>query len=47
MDFAAAVAETAAVMDNGRVVAVGPVEKIMSDSDLMLKHGLEVPKRFA
>ncbi len=46
MEFAAAVADTAAVMDAGVVIAVGPVEEIMSDSDLMLKHGLEVPKRF-
>lgn len=47
MDFAAAVADTAVVMSAGRVIAVGPVQKMMSDSDLMLKHGLEVPKRFA
>jgi len=47
MDFAAAVADTAAVMDAGRLVVAGPVKKIMSDSQLMLNHGLEVPKKFA
>jgi cobalt/nickel transport system ATP-binding protein len=47
MDFAAAVADTAVVIDAGRVVVAGPVEKIMSDSNLMLNHGLEVPKKFA
>jgi hypothetical protein len=34
-------------MDAGRVAIAGPVEKIMSDSNLMLKHGLESPKKFA
>jgi cobalt/nickel transport system ATP-binding protein len=47
MDFAAAVADTAVVMDAGRVAAAGPVEKIMSDSNLMLNHGLEVPKKLS
>jgi cobalt/nickel transport system ATP-binding protein len=46
MDFAADVADTAIIIDAGRVSATGPVEKIMSDSKLMLNHGLEVPKRF-
>jgi len=46
MDFAAAVADTAAVMDAGRVVAVGPAEQIMSDAKLMTSHGLEVPRKF-
>jgi energy-coupling factor transporter ATP-binding protein EcfA2 len=46
MDFAAAVADTAVVMDAGRVVAVGPAEMIMSDSKLMTNHGLEVPGKF-
>lgn len=47
MEFAAAIADTAVVMDAGRMVVDGPVEKIMSDSQLMLNHGLEVPKKFA
>ncbi len=46
MDFAAAVSDTAAVMDAGRVVVVGPAEQIMSDSKLMAAHGLEVPRKF-
>jgi cobalt/nickel transport system ATP-binding protein len=46
MDFAAAVADTAAVMDAGRIVVVGPAEQIMSDSKLMASHGLEVPRKF-
>jgi cobalt/nickel transport system ATP-binding protein len=47
MEFAAAVADTAVVIDAGRVAIDGPVEKIMSDSQLMFDHGLEVPKKFA
>jgi cobalt/nickel transport system ATP-binding protein len=47
MDFAVAVADTAVVMDAGRVIAVGPAEKIMSDPQLMAGHGLEVPRKFA
>jgi cobalt/nickel transport system ATP-binding protein len=47
MDFAAAVADTAVVIDGGRVIVVGPAEKIMSDSKMMTNHGLEVPRKFA
>ena len=46
MDFAAALSDTAVVMDAGRVVAVGPAEQIMSDHKLMATHGLEVPRKF-
>ncbi len=46
MDFAAAIADTAVVLNAGSVVAVGPAEKIMSDSKLMENYGLEVPKRY-
>ena len=46
MDFAAAVADKAAVIDGGKVIAAGPAKKIMSDSKLMTSHGLEVPKKF-
>ena len=46
MDFAAAVADTAVIIDGGQVVITGPADKIMSDSKLMLNHGLEVPKKF-
>jgi energy-coupling factor transporter ATP-binding protein EcfA2 len=46
MDFAAAVAGRVVLLDNGRVIADGPAEKIMSDSELMTGHGLEVPAKF-
>jgi len=46
MDFAAAVAERVVLIDNGRIIADGPAEKIMSDAKLMVDHGLEVPSRF-
>jgi cobalt/nickel transport system ATP-binding protein len=47
MNFAAAVTDTAALIDAGKVVAFGPAEKIMSDADLMAGHRLEVPAKFA
>jgi energy-coupling factor transporter ATP-binding protein EcfA2 len=47
MDFAAAVADRVVLLDNGRIIADGPAEKIMSDSQLMTAHGLEVPRRFS
>ncbi len=43
MDFAAALADRAVLLDKGRIVADGDVERIMSDSELMVAHGLEVP----
>lgn len=46
MDFAAAIAERVVLLDNGRIIADGPAEKIMSDSKLMTTHGLEVPAKF-
>lgn len=47
MDFAAAVTNMTALMDGGRVIALGTTEQIMSDAGLMANHGLEVPKKFA
>ncbi len=47
MNFAATVADTAVVMDAGRIIAAGPAEQIMPDSGLMLGHGLEVPSKYA
>ena len=41
MDFAAALAERAVLLDKGRIVADGDAKKIMSDSALMTEHGLE------
>jgi cobalt/nickel transport system ATP-binding protein len=46
MDFAAAIADTAVIIDGGRVVTAGPADEIMSDLKLMSNHGLEVPKKF-
>ncbi|MDD5064035.1 MAG: ATP-binding cassette domain-containing protein [Phycisphaerae bacterium] len=46
MDFAAAVAERVVLLDNGRIIADGPTQKIMSDPELMTTHGLEVPAKF-
>jgi len=43
MNFAAALAERAVLLDKGRIVADGDAKKIMSDSQLMTEHGLEVP----
>jgi cobalt/nickel transport system ATP-binding protein len=44
MNFAAEVCGRAVVMDEGRVAADGKAAEIMTNSELMLKHGLEVPK---
>jgi cobalt/nickel transport system ATP-binding protein len=45
MDFAAALADRAVLLDDSRIVAEGDAKKIMSDSELMTTHGLEVPGR--
>lgn len=43
MRFAAAVAERAIVVDGGRIVADGPIAKILHNAQLMTSHGLETP----
>jgi len=43
MNFAAALADRAVLLDKGRIIADGDAKKIMSDSKLMTEHGLEVP----
>jgi cobalt/nickel transport system ATP-binding protein len=43
MNFAAAVAERAVLLDNGHIIADGHSREIMWDSKLMTDHGLEVP----
>ena len=43
MDFASRIADRAILIDDGRVITDGPAKKVMFDSDLMEKHGLEVP----
>lgn len=44
MNFAAALADRAVLLDKGRIIADGSAREIMSDSDLMTEHGLENPK---
>ena len=34
-----------AVLDQGRLIAEGPSEQVLSDRELMEAHGLEVPYR--
>lgn len=43
MSFAAALADRAVLLDKGRIIAAGDAKDIMSDSQLMAEHGLEVP----
>lgn len=43
MNFAAAIADKAVLLDNGSIIADGDAKKIMSDSKMMTEHGLEVP----
>lgn len=43
MNFAAAIADRAVLMDNGRIIADGNARDIMSNAQLMSGHGLEVP----
>lgn len=45
MNFAAAVAERAILLDNGRIIADGHSREIMWDQKLMTEHGLEVPSK--
>ena len=41
MNFAAALADRAVLLDKGRIIADGNAKKIMSNSKLMTEHGLE------
>ena len=43
MNFAAALADRAVLLDKGQIIADGWAKRIMSDSKLMNEHGLEVP----
>ena len=45
MNFAAALADRAILLDEGCVIDDGDAKKIMSDSKLMTEHGLEVPNQ--
>jgi cobalt/nickel transport system ATP-binding protein len=46
MNFAAGLCQRAILIDKGAVIADGPARQIMTDSDLMESHGLEVPAAF-
>ncbi|MHC4482344.1 MAG: hypothetical protein ACYSW4_02225 [Planctomycetota bacterium] len=43
MNLAAAIAGRAILLDRGRIIVDGDAKKVMSDSQLMVWHGLEVP----
>jgi cobalt/nickel transport system ATP-binding protein len=43
MNFAFAVADTAVLVDNGRIIAHDAAEEIMLDAELMTTHSLETP----
>jgi len=43
MNFAYAIADRAVLVNDGHIIADGDVKDIMSDFDLMVKNGLEVP----
>lgn len=45
MNFAAALADRAVLIDHGRVIADGQAKVIMSDPELMTGHGLEVANK--
>ena len=47
MNFAASLCERAILIDQGRVIADSDAKHIMSDSQLMQTHGLEVPAVFS
>jgi len=43
MDLAWSLCERAVVLDGGRLITDGPAVAVMTDADLMHRHGLEVP----
>ena len=47
MEFVRATCRRVIVMDGGRMIADGVTDAILGDSDLMLRHGLEVPHSLA
>ena len=42
MNFAASIAERAILVDNGQIIADEPVKKMLYNTELMDKHGLEI-----
>ncbi len=45
MNFAAQLADSAVLIDRGCIIANGNAKKMMSDTELMTEHGLEVPEK--
>ena len=45
LDFVLDLCHRALVLDGGKIQADGPVEQVLANSNLMEKHGLEVPWR--
>ncbi len=46
MDLVAETCSRALVLDGGELVADGPIQDVLGNRDLMMKHGLEVPAAF-
>ena len=46
MNFAARLCDRVVLMDKGTVIADGRAKEIMTDSQLMERHGLDVPPAF-
>ncbi len=46
MDFVAETCDRVIVLDGGKAVIDGRIREVLGNEELMLKHGLEVPKRF-
>ena len=42
MNFAASISERAILVDNGQIIADEPTKKLLYNSELMNKHGLEI-----
>lgn len=45
LDFASQACSRAIVMDRGKIVADGPIQQILSDQSLLIKHGLVILKK--
>ncbi len=45
LDLVLELCDTVAVLDDGRIHAMGPAAEILSDEPLLRTHGLRVPER--